>query len=88
MINKSKEFFENIEKTLKDQGFDTQILEDYHGRFFEYAQAALATDAPAPIVHYLIGEELKKQGASISDIINELENLSHDDWGKDMKLYY
>jgi len=86
MINQDRQFFKNIIKYLEEQGYSAKILDDYRGRFFEHAKAALATNAPRAFVHSLIFKELyDKYGDKAFEIIQE---LSHDQFGKEDWLYY
>ena len=89
MINKSKDFYQEICNMLQQLGYECRILEDYNGRFFENPQAVLATNAPTPYVHFLIGLTLMEEtGGNEIDIVNEMNKLSHDQLGKDTFLYY
>jgi len=86
MINQDRQFYKEIIKILKEQGYSANILDDYHGRFFEHAKAALATNAPQAFVHSIIYKKLyDKYGEEANEII---QKLSHDQFGKKDWLYY
>ena len=82
MLNKNKEFWEKIIKELKKDfpDNDYEIIENYHGRFWENAEAALVTDVDPFEVKYMIKKILNENP--------EYENLSIDDFGKDGHIFY
>jgi hypothetical protein len=96
MINFTKTDIDKIKIVFNEfkelQCFDYEIYfkieEDYQGRFFEYANYAIITNLPYNAVIYLISKALEMDNIDSCDIIERLNNLSIDDFGKDAKIYY
>ena len=90
-IDKIKTIFEELQqKCFEDDKNNIyfKIEENYQGRFFEYANYAIITDLPYNIVIYLISKALEIDNVDSCDIIERLNNLSVDDFGKNAKIYY
>ena len=87
-INKIKTIFEELQQECFEDDIYFKIEENYQGRFFEHAQYAIITNLPYNVVVYLISKALEMDNVDSCDIIERLNNLSVDDFGKDAKIYY
>jgi len=91
MINKNKEFYENVKEVLMDvlNPEDISIIENYQGRNFENADAAIivsndVSEKQMSIILFLaLAEETSEY-----DAIEDINKISTDDFGKNSTIYY
>ena len=89
MMNKNKEFWKEVDNFLVNNYLDSgKIIEDYRGRFHENPEAAYITNVNPMILSVAILQVYNKDNLYLEDFIEEIQNLSVDDFGKEDKIYY
>jgi len=86
-IDRIKTLFNEFKECF-DYDVYFKIETDYQGRFHEFANYAIITNIPYNQVIYLISKTLEIDNTDSCDIIERLQDLSVDDFGKNAKIYY
>ena len=89
MINKDRKFWKLVNKFMEDQSLPKgRIINEYKARYFEDPKAAYITSVDPMVLAAAIMFAYSEYGYELKDYINEIQNLSKDDFGKTDKIYY